>query len=97
MMMEKFVNQRHAMLAGFADAGKTGYTDEQAAKAMKLNLRSCFWKRAGELREMGLIEPLILKGEHMTRTGDAGAAQGVWKITTEGRNQLRMWDKLTRK
>ena len=95
-MPTAFKNQRHAMLAGFADAGKTGYTDEQAAKAMKMNLRSCFWKRAGELREMNLIEPLVLRGEHQHRVGDAGAPQGVWKITPEGRQQLKMWEKMTR-
>jgi hypothetical protein len=92
----EFVHQRHRMLYGFGLAGERGYTDEQAAKAAGVNLRSCFWKRAGELRKFGYIEPVRIvsgpdKGWQEMRKGDLGGTQGVWRITKAGRHQLQVW------
>lgn len=57
-------------------------TDEEAADRSEL-LRSCYWKRAGELRALGLIEAT---GE--TRKGSAGTARIVCRITDEGKRVL---------
>ena len=87
----KFANQRHAMLYGFSLAGVDGYTREQAAKAANINLRSCFWKRAGELIDFSYLEKVMVGGEQLTRKSDLDGDQGVWRITKEGRKQLEMW------
>jgi hypothetical protein len=87
----RFANQRHAMLYGFSLAGIDGYTREQAAKAANINLRSCFWKRAGELIDFSYLEKVMVGGEQLTRKSDLDGDQGVWRITKEGRKQLEMW------
>lgn len=90
---ESFVNQRHAMLAGFNKAGKAGYTDEEAARAAQ-NERRGFWVRASELRKQGLIEAVEVKGMPEFRLSSEGGFQGVWRITQEGRQRLRDWNKM---
>lgn len=87
----RFANQRHAMLYGFSLAGEDGYTDEQAAKAASLNLRSCYWKRASELRQFGYLESMKDSGAPLTRKSDLGGMQQVWRITRAGKHQLEMW------
>jgi len=69
--------QKDKLLRAFADGGE--FTDEEAAIEAGLSLRSCFWKRCGELRDAELIE--FTGG---TRTGSAGSACGVSQITTAG-------------
>ena len=69
--------QKDKLLRAFADGGE--FTDEEAAIEAGLSLRSCFWKRCGELRDAELIE--FTGG---TRTGSAGSACGVSKITPAG-------------
>lgn len=55
-----------------------GLTDEEAASHANL-LRAGYWKRCGELREDGLIEPT---GD--TRVGEAGVSRMVCRITAKG-------------
>ena len=88
-----FVNQRHAMLWGFSLAGAKGATAEQAADLSGVSIRSCFWKRASELRKKEYLEPVIRKGEQEFRQSEAGGFQTVWKISPEGKAKLREWDR----
>lgn len=69
-------SQKAKLLGAFAEGE---YTDEEAAVRAGLSLRSCFWKRCGELRDAGLIE---FTGQ--TRRGSAGSACGVSRITEQG-------------
>lgn len=47
-------SQKARLLACFAEAGSQGMTDDEAAIAADL-VRSCFWKRCGELRQDGMV------------------------------------------
>jgi transposase len=89
----RFANQRHAMLAGFSQAGVKGATAEEAAEMAGVSMRSCYWKRASELRGKELLEPVVRKGEQEFRISGANGHQGVWKITPAGRQQLKAWSK----
>lgn len=71
------------------DAGD-GLTDDEAAYEADL-LRSCFWKRCGELRQKGLIEDT-----GRTRVGYMGVAKMVCQITEAGRVEWkRQWQSTT--
>lgn len=70
-------SQKAKLLAAFNEANMT---DEEAAIAAGLSLRSCFWKRCGELRDAGFI---AFNGE--MRIGSAGSSCGVSEITAAGR------------
>lgn len=70
--------QKAKLLLAFVSA--TPLTDEQAAIEAGLSLRSCFWKRCGELRELGLIE---FTGD--TVVGSAGSSVGTSRITAKGK------------
>lgn len=72
-------SQKALLLAAFAD---DELTDEQAAIDAGLSLRSCFWKRCGELRDAGLI---AFTGRQ--RVGSAGSACGISAITAAGREK----------
>lgn len=65
-----------------------GCTDEEAAEYAVL-LQSCYWKRCGELRADGLIEPVKIMGTQFTRKGRAGTARIVCRLTPEGRKVLQ--------
>lgn len=56
-------------------------TDEEAAGAAGLSMRSCWWKRCSELRQDGMIEPV----PGAKRLGTAGDYQMVCRITDAGR------------
>lgn len=71
-------SQKALLLIAFADGE---LTDEEAAINAGLSLRSCFWKRCGELRDANLIE---FTGAQ--RVGSAGSACGVSAITAAGRH-----------
>lgn len=58
-------------------------TDEEAAARAGL-LRSCYWKRCGELREDGLI-----KATGETRVGEAGVSREVCALTPSGVEVLK--------
>lgn len=71
-------SQRHKLLAAFADA--TDMTDEEAGKVTGLySSRACYWKRCGELRDLGLIEDT-----GRTRTSECGHEVIVSAITQKG-------------
>ena len=75
-------SQRHRLLEAFAE--RADMTDEEAGKATGLYaLRACYWKRCGELRDLGLIEDTGL-----TRASDCGQEVIVSTITEKGRVTL---------
>ncbi len=74
-------SQRHVLLYQFQLAGASGLTDEQAGKEAGLyEKRSCFWKRCGELRELGWIAD-----NGTTRKSECGHDVMVSAITPSGR------------
>jgi hypothetical protein len=79
-------SQQGRLLMAFAEAGNDGLTDEQARERAGIDVRSCWWKRCGELRSRGLIEPAEnSRGDRVRRTGGAGVARIVSVVTPEGR------------
>lgn len=76
--------QKAALLRAYEDVDQVGMTDEDAATRAGLSIRSCYWKRCGELRAAGLIEET---GE--TSPGEAGVPRIVCRITTLGLRVLR--------
>lgn len=70
-------SQKALLLAAYKDAYPAGLTDEEAAIAAGLPMRSCWWRRCSELREDGIVAPLTQAGELVTREGTAGAKQMV--------------------
>ncbi len=76
-------NQKVQLLRQFRRAGDLGLTDEEAADQAGL-LRSCYWKRCGELRRLELIAYTETK-----RKGTAGLGRKVSVITAEGLELLR--------
>jgi hypothetical protein len=77
-------SQRFKLLDVFASWHDAGCTDEEAASGAGL-LRSCYWKRCGELRALGLIE---FTGQRAK--GDAGVNRLVSAITPKGREVVRL-------
>lgn len=63
-------------------------TDEEAATQADL-LRSTYWKRCGELRDLGLIEDT-----GKTRAGHAGVQRMVCRITDKGHIVLANLEKV---
>lgn len=76
--------QRDHLLLAYHWCGDLGFTDEQAAHRAGL-LSGCWWKRCGELRDLGLIKQL--KGEPV-RKGTSGVGRIICEITPEGRARL---------
>ena len=80
-------SQRHKLLEAYAEADTywlSGLTDEEAGKATGLYAsRACYWKRCGELRELGLI-----KQAGQTRTSACGHEVLVCYISSRGRAAL---------
>lgn len=64
-----------------------GLTAEEARAAAGLSVRTCYWKRCSELRQMGLIADT---GEE--RPGDSDQLQMVSAITSKG---FRIAEELT--
>lgn len=80
-------NQRGKLLKAYSndEFSHAGLTDEEAFRVAGLSERSCWWKRAGELREAGLITPL--RDGHdvvVHRKGSAGVDRMVCVITDDG-------------
>lgn len=65
--LPKITDQHRILLIEFERAGQDGLTDEEAADRAGLPVRSCWWKRCGELRSAGLI-----RATGATRKGQAG-------------------------
>jgi hypothetical protein len=76
--------QKARLLAAFADAGPVGLSDDEAAQRAGLAPTTCYWKRCGELREVGLIR---FTGEE--RPGSAGVDRMVSVITDAGETAVR--------
>lgn len=72
-------SQQFKLLREFCLASDSGLTDEEAADAAQVPVRSCYWKRCSELRQMGLIEPTDQR-----RNGDAGVQRIVSVVTEKG-------------
>ena len=84
------VPQRDRLLAQYGKA-YLGLTDEEAAVNAGLE-KSCYWKRCGELRELGYISTMQKPGfaaAEETRKGSAGVSRIVCWITAEGEDYLR--------
>lgn len=60
-----------------------GLTDFELAALMGRQQTSA-GKRRGELRDLGLIHPLTIAGEKITRPAPSGAPARVWTITYDG-------------
>lgn len=76
--------QLHRLLSMYEIHAASGLTDEEAGGRADL-LRSCYWKRCGELRQDGFIEVQRHPGgEPRTRAGSAGSARIVCSITDDG-------------
>lgn len=63
--------------------------DEQAAQAAGVNMRSCWWKRCSELRELGFIEPVEVFGVVLTIVSSQGEACRAHRITDAGMEWCR--------
>lgn len=70
--------QRRRLLNAYGADRGAGLTDEEAADIADL-LHTCYWKRCGDLRYLGLI---VYTGE--TRAGAAGTARIVCRTTDLG-------------
>ena len=80
-------SQRGLLLAQYA-VHVEGLTDEEAGDLAEISSR-CPWKRCSELRGQGLIKPTGSE-----RLSSAGSFQQVCAITKEGREMLRVIEKL---
>jgi hypothetical protein len=72
-------SQKARLLSAFAEAGPAGLSDDEAARRAGLPATSCYWKRCGELRALGLI---LFTGDE--RIGSAGVERMVSIITEAG-------------
>jgi len=77
-------SQKARLLVAFADAGASGLSDDEAARRAGLAPTSCYWKRCGELRALGLIR---FTGDE--RQGSAGVDRLVSIITEAGETVVR--------
>ena len=80
-------SQRGRLLLAFYAADDAGLTDDQAARQAEIGDKSCWWKRCGELRRAGLIEPMSAGDDDtiVMREGESGMLRTVSVITPEGR------------
>lgn len=81
--------QKRLLLEAFAAAGTFGLNDEQAAERAGLPMRSCWWKRCGELRALGLVRYAHdTDGADITSIASSGVPRKVSVITPLGRATL---------
>jgi hypothetical protein len=74
--------QKAKILLAYFDHGHL--TADEAAKEAGVSMRSCYWKRCSELRDLGFIEPVMDGDYPLNRIGDSGSQQMVCKITRDG-------------
>lgn len=77
-------SQKSRLLTAFVEAGPSGLSDDEAARRAGLTPTSCYWKRCGELRALGLIR---FTGDE--RVGLAGVERMVSTITADGETAAR--------
>ena len=76
--------QKTKLLEAFRQASPKSLTDEQAAILAGIPLTSCYWKRCGELRDLGLIEWVMLPdGTHEMRDGSQGTMRNTSKAVLD--------------
>jgi predicted DNA-binding protein (UPF0251 family) len=75
-------SQKALLLDAYYDFGKLNASE--AAEHAGL-LDATFWMRCSELRDAGLIEPVMRNGEVLMRPGHKGSLQMVCRITDAGR------------
>ncbi len=76
--------QKAKLLSAYSNAPQ-GLNDEEAAERAGVPMRSCWWKRCGELRVLGLITELKdANGETVTRLSSANVPRIVCVITPLG-------------
>jgi hypothetical protein len=80
-------SQRGRLLLAYLEVSDLGLTDDQAARMAGIGEKSCWWKRCGELRRAGLIEPMVAGDDDtpVMREGESGMLRTVSVITPEGR------------
>ena len=76
------LNQRDRLLVHYLTR-PDGLTDDEAADRAGL-MHTCYWKRCGELRELGLVATRTVDGEVVTRLGHAGSQRIVCWVTPDG-------------
>jgi hypothetical protein len=79
-------NQKTRLLRTYVNA-PLGLTDDEAAQEADLE-DTCYWKRCGELRELGYIATLTIAGVTLTKMGLHGSRRIVCWITDEGEKHL---------
>ena len=83
----KWGTQRHKLLREYQNA--VDLTDEEAGlRSGLLEARACYWKRCGELRDLGLI-----RDTGVTRKSYLGHDVIVCCLTDAGREALRLCER----
>jgi hypothetical protein len=79
-------SQKARLLAQYALAGEAGLTDNEAAVAAGIPMTSMYWARCRELRQNGLITPMVAGDEDVpvSRIGSSGTSRVVCVVTPEG-------------
>lgn len=77
-------SQRDILLEAYIAAPDEGLIDEEAAQLAEVKMRSCWWKRCSELRELGFTERIFEDGEPVVRRSSLGENCGVSRITEAG-------------
>lgn len=74
-------SQKARLLVAYFEYGDLNASE--AARYAEL-LDATFWMRCSELRDSGLIEPVMVNGEILMRDGHKGSPQMVCRITADG-------------
>ena len=81
-------SQKARLLAAYSNVWG-GLTADEAAGLADIPKGAAYWMRCHELRDMGLIEPVLNSdGQTVTRPGNAGSQQMVCAITEKGKEVL---------
>jgi hypothetical protein len=82
-------SQKAKLLRVFGDANEP-LTSEEACIAAGINIRSCHWRRCGELaNDDGLLEVFHINGVKYTKKSSLGEHNVTYVITPAGRRKLK--------
>ena len=81
-------SQKAKLLRVYGDANSPLISEEAAVEA-GINIRSCHWKRCGELAEDGLLEVFKIAGVDYTKISSMGEHNRTYVITDAGRRKLK--------